>query len=87
MPARKRRRSFQDYRPIRNQNGDTRWFETYGEELEEVKAQVTKDPRKVWTIVDCEGKLYVVAGCHFVNRLNYIITELPWESDDIQYRY
>ena len=87
--ARKRRRSFDNYKPVTNHlvphgasiNG---WmFETYGEEYEFVKHA---DQDKVWTVIDGEGsKLYVVAGWHFVNRLGYIITELPWENGTEEY--
>lgn len=52
-------------------------LETYGKELEHVRAQ---DPAHIWTIVEAEEKLFYVAGFHFVNRLGYIITEKPWVS-------
>ena len=34
-----------------------------------------ESPNKVWTILDCDGKLYYSSGYHFVNRLGYFITE------------
>ena len=48
------------------------------------------DPHLVWTIVDCDGKLYVSPGYHFVNRLDYVLCELPWTDEDMyqpHYRY
>ena len=37
---------------------------------------------RVWTMVDADGECVLSAGWHFVNRLHYVITELPhpdWE--------
>jgi hypothetical protein len=54
--------------------GDARGclFETFGEELDFVRKQ---HPSTVWTLVDGEdGDLYVVDGCHFVNRLGYLVS-------------
>jgi len=70
----------QTYRPIQNPidtnasfNG---WmFETFGEEIEYVGSQ---SENNVWTIVeDDEGDLIICDGIHFVNRLGYVVTEVP----------
>jgi hypothetical protein len=53
-------------------------FETYGEELEFVAKQ---DANHIWTEVDGEGGTYITAGYHFVNRINYYITENPWTDE------
>jgi hypothetical protein len=48
------------------------------------------DPRLVWTIVDCDGKLYVSPGFRFVNRVDYVLCRNPWTDDDERqpdYRY
>ena len=51
-------------------------FETYGEELEFVRQQ---EPRTIWTLIDGEdGDLYVVNGYHFVNRVGYLISKVPF---------
>ena len=87
-----RRRSFWDYKPVKNSLAPDSSFdgcliETYGAEYELVRKQCKKDTTKLWTIIDGEGRdLYAVAGFHFVNRLGYIITERSWERDDIEYR-
>lgn len=73
------------YRPIANHldtnapyNG---WmFETFGEEELFIRSY---DPTHVWTYLDGDGGLYIVAGRHFVNRLGYFITENPWESEEL----
>lgn len=55
-------------------------FETFGPELDAVRAA---DPACVWTLVssDDDDGLYLLTGCHFVNRLGYLITERPWQGD------
>lgn len=60
-------------------------FETYGEELDFVRAQ---DPRCIWTLVDGDdGNLYIVDGYHLVNRINYFITEVPFEGNFLEVPY
>ena len=47
-------------------------FETFGEELAYVRSQ---DPFYIWTLVECDGILFVISGFHMVNRLGYFVTE------------
>lgn len=44
--------------------------------------QAEKFPKeRVWTVIECDGRLYASAGWHYVNRLgDYVITEVPWVS-------
>jgi hypothetical protein len=56
-------------------------FETYGDEVEFVKQAYEKDPKTIWTEVDGDSGTYIVAGWHFVNRINYYITENPWDDE------
>ncbi len=52
-------------------------FETYGQEYELVKENIENET--VWTILDDgEGGLFLGAGHSWVNRLGYIITNVPW---------
>lgn len=45
---------------------------------------VVNEPSRLWTVVDDdEGNAVVVPGYHFVNRQGYIITQEPWENEDI----
>jgi hypothetical protein len=53
-------------------------FETYGAEQDFVYAT---DYHYVWTYVDGDEGTYLVSGRAFVNRIGYIITEVPWEDD------
>jgi hypothetical protein len=68
-----------DFRPMKNmfesnRGGDGVLFETFSPEVDFVKSQ---DPRRVWTLLDCDGKLVVADGFHFVNRLGYYVTDVP----------
>jgi hypothetical protein len=53
-------------------------FETYGEEVEFVW---THPNENVWTEVDGDSGTYIVAGKHFVNRISYYVTEVPWTDE------
>jgi len=48
------------------------------------------DDRYWWTVLDCEGQLYLSPGFRFVNRFAFVRCEQPWTEDDQQqpdYRY
>jgi len=75
--------SIDDYIPIMREEGSTA-FETYGEDLAFVG---TQDNKHVWTLLDCDGKLVIGAGYHFVNRIGYIITIKPWEDENLSFPY
>jgi hypothetical protein len=45
-------------------------FETFGEEWEFIR---TQDPALIWTVIDCDGTMTIESGCHFVNRLGYLV--------------
>lgn len=78
------------FKPVERENtsnGNPILYETYGPELREVQAQFETKPNTVWTVVDCDGKLYISPGFHFVNRIAYVITTIPWvdEQRDVLY--
>ena len=75
------------YQPILNHIDPTNQdkFETYGEELNFVRAQ---DPRCIWTLVDgYDGNLYITNGYHLVNRVNYFVTKVPFEGEFLEVPY
>ena len=77
------------YRPIENHidKGNDK-FETYGEELEFVRSIHATEPNRVWTLIEGDsGNLWITNGYHFVNRLNYFITEVPFEGSDVEIPY
>ena len=48
------------------------------------------DPRHWWTLVDCDGTLYLTPGLRLVNRLGYLRCARPRSDDDMRqpdYRY
>lgn len=63
-------------------------YECSGNEAEYVKAVADNALNRVWTLIDGEdGFLYVSAGMHFVNRIGYVVTEVPWETGMEEYFY
>ena len=72
------------YKPITNHidehaSFDGLMFETYGAEVEFVKAQ---DENRIWMYGDGDdGGSYLWSGWGFVNRLGYFITEVPFPAN------
>jgi hypothetical protein len=69
------------FKPIKNhlsQSPDDVLFETYGEEVDFV---ANYDNKYVWTRLQGDMSDLICAGYHYVNRLGYYITEVPWEDD------
>lgn len=82
-------RWFKKYRPVKNHLdkfacGEGFMYETFGKEVEFVK---TQPEDKIWTLVDADGKEYIIAGWHFVNRLGYFVTEESFTDSNESYRY
>ena len=59
-------------------SGELITFETYGEDVEFVQKA---DNKYIWTEVDGDSGTYIVAGYHWVNRIQYYITENPWDDE------
>lgn len=59
-------------------------YETYGEEVQFVcdMANHPTDHLRVWTVLEGgSGKWYISEGFHLVNRVGYLVTEVPREAD------
>ena len=70
------------FKPIKNHlrnDPDETMFETYGEEVEFV---ANYDNKYVWTYLQGDMSDLICAGYHYVNRLGYYISEVPWENED-----
>ncbi|AMO58288.1 hypothetical protein GZ77_21405 [Endozoicomonas montiporae] len=39
------------------------------------------DPRCIWTVLDCDGKLFVANGMHYVNRLYYLVSNEAFRGE------
>jgi len=74
------------YKPIPNHlNEDgVDYFETYGIEVGYVLGVADCNPNRVWTYVDGDGGTYIVNGYHLVNRIYYMITEVPYEGEYVE---
>jgi hypothetical protein len=52
---------------------------------QEVEFMREQSPLCIWTDLECDGYNYISSGWHFVNRLGYYVTEVPFDPvDDIQ---
>jgi len=74
----------EQFKPIKNsftKYSESFMFETYGEELEFVQKQ---NPNNIWTESQIDYGFVTSEGYHFVNRMGYYITEVPWE-DNVSY--
>lgn len=73
------------YKPIKNwlrKDEDIEMFETYGVEVGIVLGVNRFDMNKVWTLVDGDEGTWITNGFHYVNRIGYFITEIPYEGKD-----
>ena len=75
---------FEHFKPVQNHlvadapHGGC-MFETYGEEVEFVNAQPANN---IWTIVEGDNDtMFYCKGARLVNRLGFLITEVPWTDD------
>lgn len=56
-------------------------FETFGDDFEFVQKQ---PPHKIWTEMDFgDGKIHILNGMHFVNRVAYYVTKKAWHASHI----
>jgi hypothetical protein len=60
-------------------------LETFGKDLEIVRRH---DSTYVWTVIDGDfgSDQWIVTGVHHVNRICYLITEIPHNWIDVEFR-
>lgn len=58
-------------------------LETYGEDL---KLALRLDENYVWTVVDGDKHQWITPNIHFVNRVCYLVTEIPHNGLPIEFR-
>ena len=76
---------YDKYKPINKIKENTFLYETYGEDLDYINII---SGEYIWTLIDTDNGLYLVNGRHFVNRINYIICEIPHNINErIEYKY
>ena len=56
------------------------WFKTFNPVKSHCDINGIED-RFIWTEIQGEGGEYIIAGAHFVNRIGYHITEIPWTDE------
>lgn len=69
------------YKPIPHpdsQNGYL-FYETFGDDYEMVK---NANPNNVWTLVQADEDLIIINHFAWVNRVNYLITEVPYDPNE-----
>ncbi len=81
----------EQYRPVTNHldpdasfhDGDGGlMFETYGQDYDHITDLASNgQANRIWTWVDGEDGTWIVSGLQFVNRIGYLVTEVPWEHD------
>lgn len=73
------------FNPVMDKKDESlRLYHWEGEDLKELQAV---EPEYVWTMIDCEGKLYLSPGWHRVNRMDYLICKKPWNEKTRDYKY
>lgn len=65
-----------------------RLYETYDTDRLKIEAVKNKQGIKhIWTIIQDGNNLYITPGMHLVNRINYLVTKIPWEDINKTYKY
>jgi len=57
-------------------------FETFGAEEQHI---LSVPPACVWTVIEVDGKVWIVAGRHFVNHIGYLLTTIGWQRQSEEY--
>ena len=62
-------------------------FETYSPDIDHVLrlANHPLEKRRVWTMIDSNEGMYLIAGYHLVNRIYHVITNEAWIDEDEEY--
>lgn len=61
-------------------------LETYSPDIDTVLMIDKLTPKRVWTMVDGDDGMYLIAGYHLVNRIYYVITNEEWADEFEAYR-
>jgi hypothetical protein len=73
------------YKPIEHykENGFY-MYETYGKEYEIVQKHIKNyGENYIWTLIDgSSSKMYAIPGWHFINRLGYLLTTIPFKEGE-----
>jgi len=64
--------------PHEDNGYDGRLWETYGPQVDYVRAQPNN---LVWSLVDGEDGPVVITGFHHVNAIGYFVSKTPWTEE------
>jgi len=60
-------------------------FETYGDDMSVINEA---QPNTVWTLVEADNnKSYIIPGKKVINRINYFVTTIPFQDEDLKFKY
>lgn len=65
-----------------NGSFDGLMFETYGAEVAFIHAVAREYPKRVCTLLECDGKMYLASGYHYVNRFGYFVARFDLPAFD-----
>lgn len=57
--------------------GEAERLEGWHSPEEKAKINAANAAGTLWTATDCEGKMYLTNGYHYVNRLYYVVSKNP----------
>jgi hypothetical protein len=78
---------FETYRPVRNKVKksapfDGCLYDAWSElEKQVAHAAYVKSPNCIWTFMEMDGRIYIIAGWVLVNRLGYFVASVPYEDE------
>lgn len=78
------------FKPIEHpKEKDFYMYETYGEEYEAVQKHNNDfGVECIWTVVNGrKSNLYLTPGFRFINRFGYVLTTIPWDLNQRDYKY
>jgi len=67
------------YKPIVNPKDDTMYWESFGNDLIELKKHKLHN---IWTLIEEDGKEYIVNGIRLINRISFILTKQAWKKNE-----
>lgn len=77
------------YKPVHNHIADfyaapydDTMFETFGDEHNFIRELISTAPDTIWTLVTGDDNEWIIiSGYHYVNRLGYFVSQVPFTND------
>jgi len=72
------------YKPCTNHFDSTGgiYYETFGKDAHFVLHEI--DSSHVWTVIEGDTNVWIVSGIHYVNRLNFVVTDVSHDDEFIE---